>query len=69
MMLPMSMLLPGLAPDLAWCLGLSVPEECGCDGSRTPPMSPGGRRPDQCAPIRNMIRDETPALGKREELA
>ena len=27
MMLPMSFLLPGLAPDLAWCLGMSVPKD------------------------------------------
>jgi hypothetical protein len=27
MMLPMSFLLPGLAPDLAWTLGMDVPKD------------------------------------------
>ena len=39
MMLPISMLLPGLAPDLAWCLGMPVQKECRAGGGHRDPKS------------------------------
>ena len=68
MMLPMSML-PGLAPDLAWCLGLSVPKECRGDGGRTLPKTPSRSTSDHIARTRNMIHGEITELAKREDQA
>lgn len=58
--LPMSMIPPGLAPDLVNCLGLPVSKAYRGDDGRTPPKDSGGPRPDQGARTCNMIRDEIP---------
>lgn len=67
-MLPTSILLPGLAPDLAWCLGLPVPKECRGKDGRTQPKDLGGPIPDHDLRTHDMIRDEIQVLGKREGL-